>query len=229
MTVRFGHFGNDLPNPGTQLRVHRQAPDGGIYARFFKRALDVLAVLVMAPIILPATLVLVAIVALEGGAPIYKSARVGRNGRVFGMYKIRTMVPNASELLARHLDRCTKARLEWEATQKLRHDPRITRIGQFLRKSSLDELPQLWNVLRGEMSLVGPRPMLPEQRTLYPGAAYYELRPGLTGPWQVSERNQSRFSERAEFDSSYYQTLSFAGDVKLLFRTVAVVLRATGY
>lgn len=118
---------------------------------------------------------------------------------------------------------------EWESTQKLKHDPRITRFGRFLRKSSLDELPQLWNVLKGDMSLVGPRPMLPEQRGLYPGLAYYELRPGLTGTWQVSERNESTFSKRAEFDRGYFESLSFLGDLNVLARTVSVVLRGTGY
>ena len=105
----------------------------------------------------------------------------------------------------------------------------ITRFGRVLRKSSLDELPQLWNVLLGDMSLVGPRPMMPCQRDLYPGSAYYRLRPGITGPWQVSRRNESTFADRARFDTDYDQTLSLGTDLGLLISTVRVVVRATGY
>jgi len=105
---------------------------------------------------------------------------------------------------------------------------RASRLRQFLRKSSLDELPQLWNVLIGDMSLVGPRPMLLEQQELYPGSAYYALRPGLTGTWQISDRNLSTFAQRAEFDADYERRLSFGTDLRILVATVGVVLRATG-
>jgi lipopolysaccharide/colanic/teichoic acid biosynthesis glycosyltransferase len=167
-------------------------------------------------------------VALDGGAPFYRQDRIGRGGRLFRLVKIRTMVPGAEALLARHLAACPAARAEWDRTQKLARDPRVTRIGRLLRASSLDELPQLWNVLRGDMSLVGPRPMLPEQRALYPGRAYYALRPGLTGPWQVSARNRSGFADRAGFDQAYHAGLSLAGDLRLIAATVRVVLRRTG-
>jgi len=112
----------------------------------------------------------------------------------------------------------------------LRADPRITPIGQFLRKTSLDELPQLWNVLTGDMSLVGPRPMLPEQRSLYPNPshAYYRLRPGITGLWQISERNGVTFVDRSHYDSQYYYRLSFFTDALVLIATIPVVLRGTG-
>ena len=98
-----------------------------------------------------------------------------------------------------------------------------------MRKTSLDELPQLWNVLTGDMSLIGPRPMMPDQRVIYPGRAYYALRPGVSGPWQVSDRNASTFARRADFDLDYHRTLSFTNDVKLILRTLSVVLRGTGY
>ena len=114
-------------------------------------------------------------------------------------------------------------------TQKLKNDPRVTKIGQLMRKASLDELPQLWNVLAGEMSLVGPRPMMPEQKNLYPGKAYYSMRPGLTGLWQVSQRNASSFASRADFDTSYAGQLSLRTDLGIIFATVGVVLRGTGY
>ncbi len=120
------------------------------------------------------------------------------------------------------------AKAEWDSTQKLRNDPRVTRIGRFIRKYSLDELPQLWNVLVGDMSLVGPRPMFPEQRSLYPGTACFDFRPGLSGLWQVSERNESSFAERAGYDNEYARTASFSTDLAILAKTLVVVLRGTG-
>ena len=141
------------------------------------------------------------------------------------MLKIRTMEPGAEAALARHLAADPAARREWDATQKLRPDPRITPLGRVLRKTSLDELPQLWNVLAGDMSLVGPRPMMPAQRALYPGRAAFALRPGLTGPWQVSARNDTGFAARAGFDADYLAGLSLGRDLAILWRTLAVVLR----
>jgi lipopolysaccharide/colanic/teichoic acid biosynthesis glycosyltransferase len=108
-------------------------------------------------------------------------------------------------------------------------DPRITPVGRILRRLHIDELPQLWNVLRGEMSLVGPRPMMPAQQALYPGDVYYRLRPGLTGFWQISDRNETAFARRAVYDSDYASRLSFATDFVVLLRTVRAVLRGTGY
>ena len=138
------------------------------------------------------------------------------------------MVSNADALLEQHLACDPAAREEWNRTQKLRHDPRITPIGRMIRKSSLDELPQLWNVLVGDMSLVGPRPMMVDQQEIYPGTAYYALRPGITGFWQTSVRNESSFAERAGFDAAYLRDLSFRTDLHILMRTVRVVLRGTG-
>jgi lipopolysaccharide/colanic/teichoic acid biosynthesis glycosyltransferase len=144
------------------------------------------------------------------------------------MWKLRTMVRGAEAVLASHLAADASARAEWAVRQKLADDPRITRIGRFLRRTSLDELPQLWNVLRGDMSLVGPRPMLPDQRALYPGQAYYRLRPGVTGPWQVSDRNRSAFADRARFDTAYEAEMSFGHDLGLIAATFGVVMRGTG-
>lgn len=200
-----------------------------IYPKLFKRVTDIVFVVLALPIILPVVLILAAIVATEGSNPFYGQHRIGKGGRVFTMWKLRTMVPNAHDLLQEHLNRNMLARLEWEATQKLKDDPRITPFGQFLRKTSLDELPQLWNVLIGEMSLVGPRPMMPEQRDMYPGNACFSLRPGITGSWQVSERNASTFASRADFDTAYAKDLTFRKDLGILFATVGVVVKATGY
>lgn len=205
------------------LRTH------SVYRKFFKRALDIAIIVVAAPIILPLILVLAGFVARDGGMPFYRQKRVGRGGKIFTMWKLRTMVKGADDLLEAHLDEDAAARQEWDSTQKLKSDPRITRFGAFLRKYSLDEFPQLWNVLIGDMSLVGPRPMMPDQQELYPGVDYYSLRPGVTGIWQVSQRNDSTFADRAKFDAQYNREISLTTDLKLLLATVRVVVRATGH
>ena len=208
--------------------VSTVAPRHGFYRSSLKRPLDILLVLMALPVVLPLVLVLALVVLIDGGNPFYAQNRVGRGGRRYRMWKLRSMVVDADTRLQGHLDAHPEARAEWEQTQKLRHDPRITRFGRLLRKSSLDELPQLWNVLIGHMSLVGPRPMLPEQQALYPGSSYYDLRPGLTGLWQVSERNQSTFASRALYDDSYDRSISLRTDALVVWRTIGVVLRATG-
>jgi lipopolysaccharide/colanic/teichoic acid biosynthesis glycosyltransferase len=200
----------------------------GFYRNFMKRTIDVIVVLAAAPFVLPLVLLLAVLVAREGGAPFYSQDRVGKGGRTYRMWKLRSMETDADEKLSVFLAENPTARAEWDHSQKLRHDPRITRMGHFLRRSSLDELPQLWNVLRGDMSLVGPRPMMVSQRALYPGEAYYALRPGITGLWQVSARNESGFAARASYDSEYDRTLSFTTDVRLLAATIRVVTRGTG-
>ena len=168
------------------------------------------------------------LVSLDGGKPFYSQLRLGRGGRSYRMWKLRTMIPDADAALAAHLERDPAAREEWSLKQKLERDPRVTRLGNFLRRTSLDELPQLWNVLIGDMSVIGPRPMLPEQRRLYPCTAYFRLRPGITGAWQVSARNQSSFAKRAEYDRQYEAGLCFASDVMILLATGRVVLAGTG-
>lgn len=207
----------------------RADPRPGLYGRAFKRLLDILAVLAAAPVVLPVVAALAVLVARDGHAPFFRQARVGRGGRIFTLWKLRSMVPDAEARLADYLAGNPAARAEWNTTQKLKRDPRITRFGCFLRKTSLDELPQLWNVLKGDMSLVGPRPMMPDQQPLYPGRAYYALRPGITGLWQISERNESTFAARAEFDAAYARSLSLSTDVRVLVATVGVVTRGTGY
>jgi lipopolysaccharide/colanic/teichoic acid biosynthesis glycosyltransferase len=193
-----------------------------------KRLIDVALVLASAPVTVPLVLLMAALVALDGASPFYSQRRLGRAGRVFSIWKMRTMVPQADAQLAAHLDASPDAAREWHATQKLRDDPRITRIGRILRKTSLDEVPQFWNVLTGEMSLIGPRPMMVEQAELYPGRAYYALRPGITGPWQVSDRNDTTFAARAQYDQAYYEGLSMGLDARIFWRTFAVILMCTG-
>ncbi len=205
------------------------AVSGRIYRSFMKRCLDVLVVLVALPFLVPFFFVLaIAIFAKDGHSPFFKQDRVGLNGKRFRMWKFRTMVPNAEALLQRHLDANSEARAEWESKQKLSSDPRCTALGKLLRRSSMDELPQLFNVLTGDMSLVGPRPMLPNQQALYPGHGYYRLRPGMTGSWQVSARSDSTFASRAGYDDTYERDVSFATDFSIIAKTVGVVLRGTG-
>ncbi|WP_416339721.1 sugar transferase [Paracoccus sp. (in: a-proteobacteria)] len=199
------------------------------YARYIKRPMDIAFVVLAAPIILPVVLILALIIYFHGDRPFYTQQRVGRSGRSFRLWKLRTMVEDADIRLKEYLDANPEAKAEWELTQKLKNDPRITSTGHFMRKTSLDELPQLWNVLRGDMSMVGPRPMMLEQAQLYPGADYYHLRPGVTGLWQISDRNDSTFAARATFDAQYVAGLSFKGDIGIIAKTVGVVLRCTGY
>nr|WP_249200588.1 sugar transferase [Thetidibacter halocola] len=206
----------------------RAKPGAALYRDGFKRAVDVVLVLVGALPVLLLLAVLCAMIMRDGASPFYRQRRLGRNGRIFHMWKLRSMVPDADALLEAHLSENPTARAEWAVNQKLRNDPRITPVGRIIRKTSLDELPQLWNVLRGDMSLVGPRPMMVNQQDLYPGTAYYALRPGITGLWQTSVRNDSSFAERAGFDTEYLRQLSFGTDVAILLRTARVVLRGTG-
>jgi len=201
----------------------------GFYRARGKALLDYFLVLLAIPVVLPLIGIVALLVALGGGSPFYTQRRLGRNGVVFHMLKIRSMVPEADEVLAAYLASNPEARREWSDKQKLRNDPRVTRFGRILRKTSLDELPQLWNVLRGDMSLVGPRPMTVEQKALYSGRAYFEMRPGITGNWQVSDRNDSNFVERATFDEKYYRIISLKTDIALLYRTIWVVIHGTGY
>jgi lipopolysaccharide/colanic/teichoic acid biosynthesis glycosyltransferase len=186
----------------------------------------------MAPIVLPVLGIVLALTAVSGGQPLYSQMRIGRDGTLFRCWKVRTMVPDADNALAGLLRDNPALDREWRQNQKLARDPRVTRLGAVLRKTSLDEFPQFWNVLIGDMSLVGPRPFLPEQRAQYDskpcGASYYLMRPGITGLWQVGRRNRGSFSERALFDEDYSGQIGLLTDLSILFRTVGVVLRATG-
>jgi exopolysaccharide production protein ExoY len=198
------------------------------YASALKRALDIALVIASAPFSLPLILIAAALAARDGHNPFFRQTRLGQNGRPFRMLKIRTMVPDAEARLEALLAENPEAAAEWAETQKLRNDPRISPCGAFLRATSLDEMPQLLNVLIGDMSLVGPRPMLPEQRPLYPGTAYETLRPGLTGLWQTEARNNASFAQRANYDTKYANTLSLVADLKIIAKTAKTVLKQTG-
>ncbi|GGF36750.1 sugar transferase [Youhaiella tibetensis] len=194
-----------------------------------KRLIDIAGTLAGGVVALPLVAVSAALVKLDGGPAFYHQKRLGKDGKVFEIWKLRSMVMDADEHLARYLADNPEAKAEWDRDQKLKHDPRITRVGRFLRKYSIDELPQLWNVFKGDMSLVGPRPMFPSQRQIYPGSACFALRPGITGLWQTSARNASSFSERADYDLRYAQEMSLSLDLAIMMRTVGIVLKGTGY
>ena len=197
------------------------------WSQRLKRVLDLGATVVGGFFVLPLIAALALLVRLESPGPVfYRDKRMGRDGEPFSCLKFRTMVPDAERLLQTLLSENEEAREEYIEYHKLRNDPRVTRIGRFLRKTSLDELPQLWNVLRGEMSLVGPRPYLPRE-SIDIGATQSEIlrvRPGITGPWQVSGRNQSTFADRVRMDVSYVADWSGWLDLVILGRTIGCVL-----
>lgn len=197
------------------------------WAQRLKRVLDVSATLAGGIFVLPIILILCMLVRLESRGPIfYKDHRMGRDGELFACVKFRTMVPDSEALLQRMLEEDAGMREEYLKYHKLREDPRVTRIGRFLRKTSLDELPQLWNVVRGEMSLVGPRPYLPRESEAIGKTQREILRvtPGITGPWQVAGRSTTSFFERVQMDSHYVRDWSVWLDVILLARTFRCLL-----
>ena len=207
------------------VEIHYNLLDA--WAQRLKRALDVVATVVVGILILPLILSLCLLVRIESGGPVfYADNRMGRDGRLFSCLKFRTMVPDAEALLQRLLAEDAGLREEYLRYHKLRHDPRVTYVGRFLRKTSLDELPQLWNVLRGEMSLVGPRPYLPRESEDIGETQSEILRatPGITGPWQVAGRSNTSFGERVEMDAHYVREWSVWLDLVLLIRTVYCLL-----
>jgi lipopolysaccharide/colanic/teichoic acid biosynthesis glycosyltransferase len=195
-----------------------------------KRIVDLLICLLAAPFVLVVGMPIALILKLDGGNIVYAQPRVGANGRQFACLKLRSMVRNADDRLRQMLTADAGALEEWTRFQKLSNDPRITWFGRFLRAYSLDELPQFVNVLRGEMSIVGPRPIMIDQIELYGEqfTAYCAMRPGITGPWQVSGRNERTFAERIRLDSEYAKTWSLAGDLKIMMLTLPAVLAGRG-
>jgi len=178
----------------------------------------------------PLLLVVGLALASDRGPILYSHPRTGRHGRTFGCLKFRTMVPNAEQVLRDLLQSNSALRLEWLRDHKLRNDPRVTAVGRFLRRTSLDELPQLWNVLKGDMSLVGPRPVVREEWARYGRRldTYLSTKPGVTGLWQVMGRSDASYRRRVALDSYYVRNGSMLMDVLIVLRTVTVVLRGRG-
>lgn len=195
-----------------------------------KRAFDAVVAVCALALLSPLFAALALLIRRDGGPALFIQPRVGRKGRLFGCLKFRSMAMDAEARLARLLADDPARAAEWAAYQKLSDDPRITPMGRFIRRFSLDELPQLINVARGEMSLVGPRPMTAGQREAYGGAleAYIRMRPGITGMWQVNGRNATTFSERARLDDWYARNWSLWRDAVILLRTMREVIRPSG-
>jgi Undecaprenyl-phosphate galactose phosphotransferase WbaP len=199
-------------------------------AKAAKRLSDMVLALALACATLPVALATAVVIAFDGGRVLYAQERIGRGGRTFRCLKFRTMVPDAEARLARLLAEDPEARAEWERDRKLRNDPRITRIGRFLRGTAIDELPQLLNVLRGEMSFVGPRPVTRSELPLYGDevSAYLDVRPGLTGLWQASGRNDLSYARRVALDAWYVRNWSAWLDLVVLLKTMPAVLARRG-
>jgi undecaprenyl-phosphate galactose phosphotransferase len=195
-----------------------------------KRCFDVLASIALLLMLSPVFGVIALMVMRDGGPCVFGHTRVGRGGAKFKCLKFRTMVTNADAVLKDLLARDPLARAEWERDFKLKNDIRVTKIGRFLRHTSLDELPQLWNVLRGEMSLVGPRPIIEAELERYGSDVRYYLaaKPGITGLWQVSGRNDIDYATRVALDVSYVNAWRFSTDLLILMKTVAVVVKGRG-
>jgi exopolysaccharide production protein ExoY len=198
---------------------------------YLKRSLDIVvsisAIIVLSPLFL---MVALAVKLSDGGPVIYAHSRVGYGGRAFGCLKFRTMCVDADERLHGYLRANPAAAAEWENTQKLKHDPRVTVIGRALRKTSVDELPQLFNILRGDMSLVGPRPVVTDELQKYGShtSKYFIMRPGLTGLWQVSGRNDTTYDERVQLDVVYSIHWSFWNDLKIIMKTLPALYYGQG-
>jgi exopolysaccharide production protein ExoY len=224
-----------MTQPGTGLSLPAQmAPSpaltepAGPIGGTLKRALDIavasVALVLLAPLLLMTGLL---IKVTMGGPVLFAHSRIGLNGKVFRCYKFRTMVNNAEERLRRYLDQDPSVAREWQETCKLAQDPRVTSLGQILRKASIDELPQLINVLRGDMSCVGPRPITAIELQRYGARAadYLKTRPGLTGLWQVSGRNSLSYASRVELDGLYVSNWTMLLDLAILIRTIPAILK----
>jgi Undecaprenyl-phosphate galactose phosphotransferase WbaP len=197
---------------------------------FAKRAFDLITASCLCLLLSPLVMVIVALIRLEGEPILFRHKRIGRNGKMFHCIKFRTMVPNAEEVLRHLLNDHPELRDEWTENHKLRNDPRVSAIGRILRLTSLDELPQLWNVLRGEMSLVGPRPVVRAELLRYgrDASKYQAVKPGLTGLWQVKGRSDTTYRRRVAMDRFYVRNQSILLDIYILAVTPAAVFRRSG-
>lgn len=207
-----------------------RALDFGTYQRGGKRCLDLILALLFLPIVVPVIITMFAINRGTGSATFFGHPRIGKNGDRFVCWKIQTMTPNSEYILKAHFENNPLAIKEWHQKQKLVNDPRVTTFGRFLRRTSLDELPQIWNVFRGDMSFVGPRPITESELHHYGARAkdYFSARPGITGVWQVYGRANGCYKERVQMDLSYCRAISIFSDLSLIALTGLVVFKATG-
>lgn len=222
----------DVGAVGRQKDSDVWRPNHSMFQKACKRTFDICAALTFFVMFGWLYVVLWICVLITTGSPgLFKHSRVGRDGKEFNCLKFRSMVSNSAEILKKHLEENPDAQLEWEKDFKLRDDPRVTKFGKFIRKTSLDELPQFWNVLRGDMSLVGPRPVIIAELKKYykTNSNYYvAVKPGITGPWQVGGRNDLDYDSRIRLDVDYAVNWSISADVRILIKTVVVVLARRG-
>ncbi len=212
---------------GLELRQNLLSPRRLLFKRGMDISVAALGLLLLSPFFLMAALW----IRLDSRGPaFFGHTRIGRNGKAICVWKFRTMTCDGDSVLNRHFAECPDARTEWEATQKLQNDPRVTKAGRFLRKTSLDELPQLWNVLWGDLSLVGPRPIVRTERCRYRECydLYSRTRPGITGLWQISGRNLTSYDQRIDLDAYYVRNWSIWFDLYILVKTIPVVLTGRG-
>ena len=229
MEFRFGDQTGSLTDDTYAHEDFDGSPDGEEIS--VKRVFDIVAASLGLLFLAPMLFVVGVLIRLQDGEKaLYSQPRWGLNGETFQCLKLRSMVPNAAEKLQEVLDNDPEARIEWERTQKLTNDPRITPLGKFIRATSIDELPQLLNIIRGDMSIVGPRPIPLYERPKYGEdfAHYSSVRPGLTGLWQTSGRSNTTYDERIQLDKQYVQTRTFTGDLWIIVKTVPAVLLSVG-
>lgn len=206
--------------------------DSLLIGKIFKRLIDILGGIVGTFVLIPLTIgiAIANLICKDNGPIFYSQYRMGKNGKLFKMYKYRSMVVGADEKLKKYLEENEEVRKEYKKYKKLKHDPRVTKVGEFIRKTSLDEFPQFINVLKGDMSLVGPRPYLEREKEDMKG--YYKYittcKPGLTGLWQISGRSNVDFATRIDLDMQYYYNHSLKGDIKILFKTAMKLVKREG-
>lgn len=219
-----------LPTVTKEMLKFKQSE--GLVNKTLKRIIDIIGALVGIIILIPMTVVLYIVNFIVGdrGPIFYSQNRIGKDGKIFKMYKFRSMVMGADEKLEKYLEENEEARKEYKINKKLKNDPRITKIGMFIRKTSIDEFPQFVNVLKGEMSLVGPRPYLPREVDDIGDAYHYitAVKPGITGLWQIRGRNDVTFKDRLDLDMEYFEKKSLVFEIKILFWTVSSVVCKKG-
>lgn len=224
-------MGRNIDLPSNSIVKSRTLGRKVVSQNSLARIFDILLILLAAPYVALVFFIIAILIVADSGRPVfYRQTRIGRYGRKFQVYKFRTMVPNADEVLQTYLEQSPELKAEWLATHKLKNDPRVSRVGAFLRKTSLDEIPQLWNILVGDMSFIGPRPIVDAEVEKYGSCfvLYKQVRPGLTGLWQVSGRNDISYDRRVELDEYYILNRSFKLDIEILLKTVWVVVGKKG-
>ena len=212
--------------------IFNDVKEKNIAFKFVKRSIDIIAGIMGIILLIPITLLVfvLSIFTGEGGSIFYTQKRIGKNGKTFKMYKYRTMCKNADKILEKRLEEDQEFRKEYNKYKKVQNDDRITKCGKFLRSTSLDEFPQFINVLKGDMSLVGPRPYLPREKEDMGEGYFYIIRvkPGITGPWQVRGRSKLKFIYRLKLDEEYIQKMTISRDLKIMLQTLAKVVKKDG-